>query len=99
MRHLTLTTLAFVAMTAAASADPVKLTHGQMDQVSAGLLDNLRLNAQIAAAIQASAPITANTVAAVGIGAENVSASGETNVTSTNSATFNQSSNQSGDVE
>ena len=98
MRYLTLTTMAFVAMTAAASADPVKLTHDQMDQVSAGLLDNLRLNAQIAAALQTSAPITANTVAAVGILSEGVSATGNTTVTSSNTATFNQSSNQSGDV-
>ena len=99
MRYLTLTTMAFVAMTAAASADPVKLTHDQMDQVSAGLLDNARLNLQIAAAIQASAPVTANTVAAVGVLSENVSASGETKVTSSNTATFTQSSNQSGDVQ
>lgn len=93
MRFMTLAALAVAATTVGASADPVRLTDGQMDQVSAGLLDNLRLNAQIAAAIQASAPITANTVASVGILSEGVVASGNTNVQSVNSASFYQWSN------
>jgi hypothetical protein len=95
MRYFTVATLAFAAMATVASADPMKLSDGQMDQVSAGVLDNNSLALQIAAAIQASAPITANTVAAVGILSEGVEATGTTSVTSLNSATFNQSSDQS----
>jgi hypothetical protein len=36
MRTLTLTSLALAALTTAAAADPISLTDGQMDQVSAG---------------------------------------------------------------
>lgn len=93
MRTILASALALGIMTTAAMAEPMNLSDDQMDGVTAGLLDNLRANLQLASVIQASAPITANTVAAVGILAEDVEAEGDTNVTSTNSSFISQFSN------
>ena len=91
MRYLPLAAAAFVAMAVTAHADPMKLTDSQMDAVSAGVLDNNFFNLTAFIAAQTSAPITANTVAAVGILSENVSAGGATDVVSTNTINFSNS--------
>ncbi len=96
MRYMTIATVALLATTTVASADPVRLTDDQMDQVSAGVLDNLRLNFATLVGIQASAPITANTVAAVGILSEGVVATGETKVDSINAISFNNAADFGG---
>ncbi len=96
MRYLPLAAAAFVAMTATAHADPVRLTDSQMDVVSAGVLDNNNLNLAALIAAQVSAPVSANTVAAVGILAEGVEASGSQTVHSHNSIDFNNTANQGG---
>ena len=88
MRYLPLAAAALVAMAATAHADPMKLTDSQMDAVSAGVLDNNFINIAALVALQTSAPITANTVAAVGILSENVSAAGATVVESENKINF-----------
>lgn len=98
MRTMLLSAVTLGVITTAALAEPVKLTDRQMDTVTAGVLDNIRLGVQVAAAIQASAPITANTVASVGILAEDVKAAGAADVRSTNVAQFVQSADLSGDV-
>jgi hypothetical protein len=80
------TALAMGAMTIAASAEPMKLTDGQMDQVSAGVLDNNTLNIPIAIVTQANVPVTVNPAVAIGVLAENINAFAQAAVDSGNTA-------------
>lgn len=77
MRKLLLSTLALGAMTTAALAEapePMKLTDGQMDQVSAGVLGYNRMNLDIAVVPQVSIPVVVNPAIAIGVLAQNIHA-------------------------
>lgn len=82
--------LAMSAMAVAAAAEPMKLTHGQMDQVSAGVLDNNSLNIPISVVPQVNVPVTVNPALAIGVLAENISAIAEAAVESGNTAGVSQ---------
>lgn len=86
MRAFLLAALATGTMAFTASADPVRLTDGQMDRVSAGVLDNNLINIPISVVPQISVPVSVNTATAIGVLAENISAWAQQGVTSGNIA-------------
>jgi hypothetical protein len=78
--------LAGTAFAAEPAQEPIELTATDMDQVSAGVLDDLRLGAVIpVSAILANA----GTAASIGLLSENVVAGAEANATSFNATDLN----------
>lgn len=91
MRMLVVSALALGAMTTAVMAEPVKLTDGQMDGVTAGVLDNVNLlDLDLAVLPQVNVPVTANTALAIGVLAENIAAFAAAAVDSANQAGSSQ---------
>ena len=88
MKFTLLAAMAFSAAAFAASADPMKLSDAQMDQVSAGVLDNNVLNLTLPIAVQTSVPVSVNTAAAIGVLAENIAAAAQQDIDSSNLADF-----------
>lgn len=78
--------LAGTALAQEAPQEPIELTATDMDQVSAGVLDDLRLGAVVPiSAILANA----GTAASIGLLSENVVAGAEANATSFNATDLN----------
>ena len=86
MKFTLLAAMAFSAAAFAASADPMELSDAQMDQVSAGLLDNNLLSLTIPIAVQTSVPVSVNAATAIAVLAENIAAVAQQDVDSSNLA-------------
>jgi hypothetical protein len=73
MRSILLSAVALCALTSAALSDPLELTEAQMDNVAAGLLDNLSvlndltINQNTATVVPVAVAISPATAVAIGV--------------------------------
>lgn len=86
MKYVLLAAMALSATAFAASADPMQLSDTQMDQVSAGVVDDNLLNINVPVVVQPNVPVSVNTAAAIGVLAENISALAKQDVDAINAA-------------